>query len=187
MKELYATGEWVKIYKKSTSSNEWLIPRTNIEKWISEYEYKLIHKKHADVLEHVLNGGETTVEDPEWDKSFRELEADFIGNYDDELNYYIIKDKPPERDLNQESANRLHRRNRATARVTCHEDYEISEEDMQRQERGYEPKQVERITREGLIHEALYDLKIDGHTKRGLYNAISCLEKYLEANQKDNQ
>lgn len=65
LKELYATGEWVCVRKHKiqlghkATYKDWYICDSIVKSDTTcTYTYKLIHKKHLEVLDHVLNGGE---------------------------------------------------------------------------------------------------------------------------------
>ena len=92
MKELYKTGEWIAVtdnggkWRKAPSANSLIM-------W--EVNHVLIHKKHADVLDHVLNGG--NVNASKGDGFVTCYNNEFIEGYNHEYEYRIIKGKP---DLN---------------------------------------------------------------------------------------
>ena len=86
MKELYATGEWIFVWKNT--EGVW-VARKPFEHALED-EWKLIHKKHTEVLNHVLSGGEVEVE-----VGFCSHEPieDFFRQYEPTNTYEIIPKK----------------------------------------------------------------------------------------------
>lgn len=90
MIELYATGDWILISKMQLCN--WHKTSTfNLQ----ENHYELIHKKHYDVLDHMLNGGKIKVKTTvvgDW--RIIDNINDFILDYNESFTYKVIKDKP---------------------------------------------------------------------------------------------
>ena len=93
MKEIYATGEWICVVgfenggfdRVNDISLKCFYFRPDKEK------YYPIHKKHSEVLDHVLNGGK--VQFRWYDESWMTFD-NFIEDYEVDAQYEIIKDKP---------------------------------------------------------------------------------------------
>ena len=93
LKELFATGEWICVATDIECGDWGIIYFPQDDDFNSPYlqEYKLIHKKHSEVLDHVLNGGD--VEFRWYDESWMTFD-NFIEDYEVDAQYEIIKDKP---------------------------------------------------------------------------------------------
>ena len=88
LKELYATGQLIIV--THVYNGKWMID----ERIYPVNTQKLIHKKHKDILDHVLAGGEVKWNYCETD--YR-IVYDFIESYNEEFEYEII---PTKQDLN---------------------------------------------------------------------------------------
>jgi len=84
LKRKYEECEYICIYPLDDT---WITTYEPI--WAESVEYKLIHKRHKEVLDHWLNGGKVESKDgARWI-----LEFNFIDEYNEHLNYRIKQDQ----------------------------------------------------------------------------------------------
>lgn len=88
MKEKYASGEYVLV----TPSNEWVIVQN--PQWDC-HNYRLIHKKHEEILEAYLagNGGMIEIKCKDINAEWEWIDTDFIKNYDEAFEYRLKPQK----------------------------------------------------------------------------------------------
>ena len=95
LEELYTTSEWICVATDIECGNWGIVYFPQDYNFSSPYlqEYKLVHKKHSEVLDHVLNGGMCKVwKDYAWHMG---LDVNkFVDTYHQKYPYEIIKDKP---------------------------------------------------------------------------------------------
>ena len=91
MKELYETGEWVCV-RFHTGFCEWIILDSPFG---FKNDYKLIHKKHKHILDHVLSGGEVI---DHTNYPCHMYLNEFVNTYHVDNTYEII---PTKQDLNE--------------------------------------------------------------------------------------
>lgn len=91
MKELYASGDWICICYGFVGDGRWFINNNpNFDNSLTGY--KLIHKKHKEVLDHVLAGGKVECT-YEYENPHIEDVDGFIKYYHEDNTYRIIKEK----------------------------------------------------------------------------------------------
>jgi hypothetical protein len=97
LKRKYESGGYILIWKETGTSldnfkHEWHIDSGQAV--FPGIEYKLIHKRHKEVLEHWLNGGEVEFEDERSTHAgVWHIDSDFVGKYYEYDNYRIKQDQ----------------------------------------------------------------------------------------------
>jgi len=93
MKELYDSGDWICI-SIDYVWNKWII--SDDPQWYENVgiTYKLIHKKHSEVLDNWLDGGKVEYFTNYHDENIWSTCERFIEIYKPDLEYRIIEDKP---------------------------------------------------------------------------------------------
>lgn len=91
MKEKYKSGNYIAIYNAIGNNGSWY--KTNIVGNCAENKYKLIHKKHTDILDVFLKDNSVKIEKAiAFDESNYNIDNNFIENYC-EYDNYRIKEK----------------------------------------------------------------------------------------------
>jgi len=110
LKRKYESGDYIQVYRticEDSDITEWILPKANIGKFVDKYngrkyEYKLVHKRHKEVFEYWLNGGDIEVlredelclDNPYF---WKKCTKNFIESYHERKIYRIKQDQPQTR------------------------------------------------------------------------------------------